>query len=233
MVVLACFRTVMLELLIPTLLRPTIFQPPARFIVVAIFVLLPLTASSLSANAHENTAADITIETFEDTRQVLGQAIQRLSIEPAQLPFSLCFRQPSGAQICTDRQSPSVLESVDPGASLTIELPNLADVRVRLFDDAHRLVPSSDRFSTDAIRTLYQIVPEAPLTPGSKYSLRVDGLIDSLPTAANGTTYRNTRISFQTSGQKPPKEIVSKKSNKSKPNNKKKSSKSKKPKKKN
>lgn len=156
------------------------------------------------------------------SRQVLGEAIQRLTVEPRDLPFSLCFHQtsarraplpaePSTGARCVDATGSLNLDvSVAPNAFMTIELPRLADVRIRLFDEAHRLVPSRDWLAIKASQTRYLLMPEAELIPGTKYFLRVDGLVDALPTANDGTTYRNTRISFLTSGEKPPQKSPSK-----------------------
>lgn len=168
-------------------------------------------------------------------RRVLEKTIQCVSIEPLELPFSLCFHWPAGSQSpnpsCVDGTGSLNLDfSIDPDVFLILELPVLADVRIRLFDAFHRLVPSRDRLVVDATRTRYQLMPEVSLTPGSRYFLRVDGLIDSLPTATNGVNYRNTRISFQTSGEKPRKEKPKDANrSKSKPKKKEKSQKNQKP----
>lgn len=165
---------------------------------------------AVAADQNESTPSP------DGSRQVLEEVIPRMSIEPIDLPFSLCFHPTKKNQASSAMEPPPGLSCVEetgalnldfpvaPASFITMTLPRLADVRVRLFDESHRLVPSRDRLSADALQTHYLLVPETPLISGTKYFLRVDGLVDSLPAAADGTTYRNTRISFMTSGEKPP-----------------------------
>jgi len=150
-------------------------------------------------------------------RLVLDQRVERLSAEPQSLPFTICFHAAGAAPHCVEALGGRDLEQPIASDSLIeLRLPPLADVRVRLLDDSHRLVPSSDYFTSDHDQGRYLIQPESPLVPGTKHFVRVDGLVEALPTAVDGAQYRSVRVSFVTSGEKPPKEPRSKKKKKKK-----------------
>jgi hypothetical protein len=91
---------------------------------------------------------------------------------------------------------------VAPESVFEVELPHLADVRVRLFDDAERAVPSSDRLELGQ-PTRYRLAPTEPLVPGSRYTLAIDGLKGDLPTDPAGRAYNAVRLPLRTSGEKP------------------------------
>lgn len=190
-----------------------------------------LTAAQTAAQAAPTEPAPGRAKASDgDARQVLGATIPRLTIEPAELPFSLCFHQfqQATAPRCAAHEGALDLDfAVAPEVQLVaIDFPGqLADVRVRLFDEAHRLVPSRDRLVASGEQTSYQLLPDAPLSPGSRYFLRIDGLTGALPTAADGTTYRDARIAFVTAGEKSLQSAPSpqKQKNKSPKNKKKKS----------
>jgi hypothetical protein len=93
-------------------------------------------------------------------------------------------------------------EGIDPGARFEIDLPRMADVRVRLIDSARRAVPSSDRLSSEAA-TRYELKPSTPLDPGSRYSLLVDGLSNDFPVDAAGRQCETALVELKTSGEKP------------------------------
>jgi hypothetical protein len=84
-----------------------------------------------------------------------------------------------------------------------VELPRLADFRVRLLDEADRAVASTDRAQI-AERSRYQLVPSEPLTPGSRYALVIDGLRADLATDDRGRAFERLRVELKTRGEKPP-----------------------------
>jgi len=93
-------------------------------------------------------------------------------------------------------------ESIPPGARFEVEMPRLADVRVRLFDANDRAVESNDTMEIgDATR--YSLQPAEPLVPGSKYSLLVDGLQSEMPKDHEGREYDLVRWELKTAGEKP------------------------------
>lgn len=124
-----------------------------------------------------------------------GQAPSSVPLPP---PVHLCESFAGESVRLNDPVSPA-----SEGFHVTVELPRLSDVRVRLFDESKRLLPASDSTSSGARMTVVDIVPTAPLVPGTAYGIRIDGFIGELPTAPDGTTYGSMSISFRTDGQKP------------------------------
>lgn len=177
----------------------------------------PQDQSSDEATPVQAATATVDRETNSEPRAVLGQRVERLSVEPQALPLTICFHAAGAAPHCVEALGGRDLEQPIASDSLIeLRLPPLADVRVRLLDDSHRLVPSSDYFTSDHDQGRYLIQPESPLVPGTKHFVRVDGLVEALPTAVDGAQYRSVRVSFVTSGEKPPKEPRSKKKKKKK-----------------
>ncbi|MGC4113417.1 MAG: hypothetical protein QM765_01840 [Myxococcales bacterium] len=83
-----------------------------------------------------------------------------------------------------------------------LELGNLKDVRVRLFDEADKAVPSTDKLELGQA-TRYFLAPNEPLTPGSGYALVIDGLKNFEATDSSGKSLEVTRIGMRTLGEKP------------------------------
>lgn len=95
-------------------------------------------------------------------------------------------------------------EDVSPDSRFEVELPRLADFRVRLLDEADRAVASTDRAEI-ADRLSYQLAPVEALVTGSRYALVVDGLKSEFATDDHGRAYELLRVDLKTSGEKPPK----------------------------
>jgi hypothetical protein len=94
-----------------------------------------------------------------------------------------------------------VNENVAPEARFELEMPALRDVRVRLFDDDDKAVPSTDRLELGQ-RTRYTLDPNEPLAAGSLYALAIDGQSGEYATDPSGRSYRTIRIELKTSGEK-------------------------------
>lgn len=94
-------------------------------------------------------------------------------------------------------------EDISPEARFELELPALHDVRVRLFSEDQRAVPSVDRLELGPT-TRYRLSPTDPLLPATRYTLRVDGLRADNPTDASGHAYLPAQVGLRTSGEKPP-----------------------------
>ncbi len=152
---------------------------------------------------------------------MLGNAVAEVCSTPRRLPVSVCLETtterpdaggaPLRQSVCHQLEGSGPLPPFPEtdGAQaphivrLHAEFPPMADVRVRLMDESHRLVPSTDTQRTDALMTAVVVEPDAPLTPGTRYFLRIDGLVEERPAAFDGTAYDNTRVSFVTPGEKP------------------------------
>jgi len=93
-------------------------------------------------------------------------------------------------------------EEVRTGATFELEMPALADVRVRLFDEDDRAVPSTDHLELGQV-TRYRLVPSEALVAGSRYKLVVDGLRSDYPTDPAGRGFAIAHIELRTAGEKP------------------------------
>ncbi|AKU90948.1 hypothetical protein AKJ08_1335 [Vulgatibacter incomptus] len=78
----------------------------------------------------------------------------------------------------------------------------LTDLRIRLVDEAGKLVPSDDR-ATIGKGTRYELRPQGGLVTGTRYRLLVDGNSSSHPSSVDGTTFAGRSFSFRTAGEKP------------------------------
>lgn len=83
-----------------------------------------------------------------------------------------------------------------------LELGAVKDVRVRLFDESDKAVPSTDKLELGQ-STRYFLAPDELLVPGSGYALVIDGLHAWEPTDAAGKSLQMTRIPLRTAGEKP------------------------------
>ncbi len=89
-----------------------------------------------------------------------------------------------------------------PTAIVVSSTGALSIVRVRLFDEADKLVPSEDE-ARAGVGFRYELRPVVPLLPGSRYELRVDGDSGHGPAAPSGLRYRSATVTFSTEGEKP------------------------------
>ena len=83
-----------------------------------------------------------------------------------------------------------------------LELGALKDVRVRLFDESDKAVPSTDKLELGQT-SRYFLAPNEPLAPGSGYALVVDGLRAWEPTDGSGKSLQPARVGMRTAGDKP------------------------------
>ena len=91
-----------------------------------------------------------------------------------------------------------------PGAVLELASPiALVDVRVRLFDESDRLLPSRDRVTVGK-GTQVRIAPEEPLPPGSSFRVEIAGQLQPFPTGVDGKHFGGRTYRFHTTGEKPP-----------------------------
>ena len=155
----------------------------------------PTPVAILDAGLDPAPTADDSTETPDAGETDAGGAARPLSVEARALAEAF--------EVKLDRESRN--DELPPGVRFELELPRLADVRVRLFDEADRVVASQDRLEIGT-RTRYVLVPAEPLVTGSGYTLMVDGLRAELATDDDGGSYEIVRIELRTAGEKPPKE---------------------------
>lgn len=71
----------------------------------------------------------------------------------------------------------------------------LADLRLRLLDPAHKLVPVDETIEVGR-GTRYRVVPKEALKPGTQYTLVVDGQEGDQPTDVSGDAYLPARFTL-------------------------------------
>jgi hypothetical protein len=80
--------------------------------------------------------------------------------------------------------------AVDPRATFRVELPlSLADARLSLLDGADAMLPCSGAREVGQA-TLLALTPAAPLAPGARLRLRVDGAATRELQASDGRRFR-------------------------------------------
>jgi hypothetical protein len=95
--------------------------------------------------------------------------------------------------------APDATTEVAPESRFELELGDLRDVRVQLFDDDDRAVPSIDRLEIGR-PTRYSLKPNEPLSAGATYALGIDGLRFDDPVDADGGVHQPARLTFRTTG---------------------------------
>ncbi|HET8541481.1 MAG TPA: hypothetical protein VFL83_16510 [Anaeromyxobacter sp.] len=121
---------------------------------------------------------------------------------PAPVPTirSALAREPSGATAL----SATAETVVDPAATFEVELAHrLADARMVLVDAADAHVASTDVREL-AATTRLTLAPEAPLAPGSRYVLRIDGAAVREMHDADGRAFAPIGFGVLAAGTPPP-----------------------------
>jgi hypothetical protein len=111
--------------------------------------------------------------------------------------------EPAGNAIPLGREPETV---VDPAASFRVELAvSLADARLVLLDgqDAHVAASAAQEVGPTTRLTL---APAAPLTPGSRYTLRIEGASRREVHDAAGKAYAPLSVVVLAAGSPPPAE---------------------------
>jgi hypothetical protein len=109
--------------------------------------------------------------------------------------------EPTGTSIPLGGEPDTV---VDPSASFRVELAgSLADARLVLLDalDAHVAASAAQEVASTTRLTL---APTAPLTPGSRYTLRVEGASTREAHDAAGKAYAPVSMAILAAGAPPP-----------------------------
>ncbi len=94
---------------------------------------------------------------------------------------------------------------VDPAASFEVELSSgSSDARIVLLDGRDALVAANSSREVGAARTRLTLAPAAPLTPGSRYLLRVDGAATRELHDSAGRAYEPIAHPLLAAGSPPP-----------------------------
>ena len=94
---------------------------------------------------------------------------------------------------------------VDPAASFEIRLPTaVRGTRVVLLDARDAVVPSNESAEVGGSASRFTLVPMEPLTPGSRFVLRVEGLDSRLVRSVDGRAFEPLVVPFRVAGEPPP-----------------------------
>jgi hypothetical protein len=99
---------------------------------------------------------------------------------------------------------------VDPTARFRLELEGtVGDARLVLLDAADAMVPANGGREVARTTTL-TLAPAAPLTPGARYRLRLEGAATRELHDAAGRTYAPVALAVLAAGAPPPPEVKTK-----------------------
>jgi hypothetical protein len=101
--------------------------------------------------------------------------------------------------------APDASALVDPAASFEVRLPTaVRGARVVLLDARDAVVPSNESAEVGGSTSRFTLVPVEPLTPGSRYVLRVEGLESRMVKSDDGRAFEPLVVPFRVSGEPPP-----------------------------
>ncbi len=168
-------------------------------------VALALVLSLAACRTQSDPAADSTPAGSEDAgAQNAAAAVLDAGVPEDPKPARLEVKITAVSDERTvELSSAEPTEDVPPASRFEVVLPRLPDVRVRLFDEADKMVPSTDSLVLSGDTARYVLTPDEPLVTGTRYALLVDGQRGELPTDGNGTTFSDVRVELKTSGEKP------------------------------
>ncbi|WP_373049120.1 hypothetical protein [Vulgatibacter sp.] len=99
--------------------------------------------------------------------------------EPVEAPFEAAAVDPAGNRASIAAEGTT--ENVPPDARLELTSPRaFRTLRVRLFDERDRLVPSADEIAIGQGTTI-RLAPNEPLEPGASYRILVDDARENFP----------------------------------------------------
>ena len=130
-----------------------------------------------------------------------GVAAAPADAGPLPLPVSTAVAVVAGQELPLARDGDTV---IDPAASFRLEVAaQITDGRLALHDERDAMVASAGTTELGSSRTLFRLAPEAPLTPGSAYTLQLDGAASREAHDPAGRAYAPIVLSVKTSGERP------------------------------
>ena len=100
---------------------------------------------------------------------------------------------------------PGPSDSVDPGATFEVRLGLAArGARLVLLDGRDAMVPSGSDAEVGGGGSRFTLVPLEPLTPGSRYVLRLEGLESRMVNTDDGRGFEPLAVPFRVAGEPPP-----------------------------
>ncbi len=101
--------------------------------------------------------------------------------------------------------APDASALVEPAASFEVRLPiAVRGARLVLLDARDAVVPSNESAEVGGSTSRFTLVPMEPLTPGSRYVLRVEGLESRMVNSDDGRAFEPLAVPFRVAGEPPP-----------------------------
>ena len=101
--------------------------------------------------------------------------------------------------------APDASALVEPAASFEVRLPiAVRGARLVLLDARDAVVPSNESAEVGGSTSRFTLVPMEPLTPGSRYVLRVEGLESRMVKSDDGRAFEPLAVPFRVAGEPPP-----------------------------
>ena len=120
---------------------------------------------------------------------------------PAALTVTAAVAVTAGSELSLEREGVTV---VDPAASFRIEVAaQITDGRLALHDAQDAMVASTGTTELGSSRTVFRLGPEAPLVPGTAYTLQLEGAVSREAHDPTGRAYGPLVLSLRTSGERP------------------------------
>jgi hypothetical protein len=121
--------------------------------------------------------------------------------ELAQLPLRAAVARLGEVELSL---MPGETTVITPGASFRVEVAtSIPDGRLSLRDEQDAMVPTTGSTEIRASATLFTLVPEVPLQPGTAYSLHLDGADQHEPVDKAGRRFRPAVLAIKTAGDRP------------------------------
>lgn len=147
-------------------------------------------------------AALLALLSFPASAQEPAPRAEATTEDPKALPVRAEARPVTGEPTLLAADLPT--EGIAPESAIILTSEHaLVDLRVRLLDEAGKLVPTRDR-ATIGAGTVYEVRPAAPLVTGTNYRIEIDGQQSRQPSDVAGTSYAPQSFAFRTLGEKPP-----------------------------
>ncbi|HET7752731.1 MAG TPA: hypothetical protein VFK85_02380 [Anaeromyxobacteraceae bacterium] len=97
--------------------------------------------------------------------------------------------------------------TVDPAVRFQVDVAApLVDARLALVDSGDAMISAVESHEIGATWSRFTLTPDAPLRPGSTYSLKLDGAAEREAHDADGRAYQITVWHIRTTGEAPPPE---------------------------
>lgn len=123
---------------------------------------------------------------------------------PRELPIALLAWQLDGGLAGPFDGAGGSPAELGTAARLLVQLPALTDVRVRLFDEADRVLPSDDVLEPADGGLEVRIELAKPLRPGASYRLVVDAQLGAVISGPAGARFQDQELALKVLGTPEP-----------------------------